>query len=225
MGKDCTEFYDCYISYPHVRIGLFRSWQPIKMAWTKSVVAFGKVADNTLIDAVPLDEVLTIHVMQDANVLSSVINTASELKTSPVDNAASAQQPKSAMSRIKSVARPTKPAATDLESSDLAKESSGKGSIMAPNTITIVTDHNGYNSGRKYYIQAQSDGDRRKIIATLSIKSKAAKKEKEAKGRMQRAKEKVAKLTRSKPFQYFFAILIVLVSPPCPRAQRSVRNL
>ena len=175
------------------------------------MVAFGKVADSVLIDAVPLEEISNIYAIQDSNLLSNITSSGSD-KSPVVENGSITQQPKGALSRIKSVSLlPGKSTTTEPEAIESAKDSTGKGSIIAPNTITIVTDQNGYNSGRKYYVEA-AEADRREIISTLLSRARVAKKEKEAKGRMQRAREKVARLTGSKPFQYFFAILIVFVS-------------
>ena len=196
------------------------------MAWTKSLVAFGKVADSVLIDAVPLEEISSIHVMQDGNALTNngtnTSNSVSEASSKVIsgENASTTVSKKRSLAksnamRGKSATMPGKQASSEMETGDSTKDFAG--SIMGPNTISIMTDHNGYNSGRKYYVQALSDADRREIVTHLLAKSKAAKKEKESKGRIQRAKEKVARLTGSKPFQYFFAILIVFVSTQhCP---------
>ena len=186
------------------------------MAWTKSLVAFGKAAERVLIDAVPLEEISDIHVMQDASALTNNGSEAS-MKVLSGDNTNPVQPTKGSLIKATTLRKNTKSATisskqvtSDTEAVDSAKDIVG--SIMGPNTITIMTDHNGYNSGRKYYVQAPSDMERRDIVAKLTARSKVAKKEKEAKGRMQQAKENVARLTGSKPFQYFFAILIVFVS-------------
>ncbi len=79
--------------------------------------------------------------------------------------------------------------------------------------MLIITDENGYNSGRKYYFQTKSDADRREIVEVLAARSKAARTSKEAKGRLQKIRERVSVVTKSDMFQYFFAFLITMVIP------------
>jgi hypothetical protein len=74
-----------------------------------------------------------------------------------------------------------------------------------------MTDDNGYNSGHKYYFQAKTDADRREIVDVLTARSSSARASKEAKGRMQKIRERVSTLITSDPFQYCFAFLIAMV--------------
>ncbi len=87
----------------------------------------------------------------------------------------------------------------------------GKGLSAARHVMFIRTDDNGYNSGRKYYLQTNTDANRREIVDSIAARSKAARIRKEAKGKLQRVRERVGALIKSNPFQYFFAVLIALV--------------
>lgn len=87
---------------------------------------------------------------------------------------------------------------------------------LTSNNLLIVTEEGGYNSGRKYYIQTNSDSERREIADLLTVKFKAAKKSQEIKSRHKRMKENILRITSSNPFQYFFAMLIFAVSSSVP---------
>ena len=142
------------------------------MGWTKSVVAFGKLEDLVLIDAVPLDEISSIHIMQDGNGLNSGNSKNKFSSDSEIETGENTNQQQGSLSRVKSILIPRKQSVSDCEYTDSAKEFLGKGSIMAPNVIMIVTDPLGYNSGRKYYLQAQTDSDRREFVTSLTTNSR-----------------------------------------------------
>ncbi len=86
-----------------------------------------------------------------------------------------------------------------------------KGLAGVRTAMLIMTDDKGYNSGRKYYFQANSDFQRREIVDILGARSKAARISKEAKGKLERIRERVGDIIKSDPFQYFFAFLIAMV--------------
>ena len=180
---------------------VIRSWQKIKLAWTKAIIAFGKVAENRLIDAVPLSEIAHIHAMQDSN---SSLPFAPGSAPKEIRDLAPASGTQSNLSMLgKSMAF----SGFRKDSTSLSEAQIAKGF-----TLILMTDECGYNSGRKYYIQTNSDADRREIIQVLGKKCKAAKQSKNAKSRLDSVKATVRRLTTSNPFQYFFAMLIVAVS-------------
>ena len=92
-----------------------------------------------------------------------------------------------------------------------ALEHKGPAFATAANCFQIMTDQKGYNSGRKYCIQVDSEAERDEIITTLTPACKHAKKRMEARSRLQTIKVKLSRIIDSKPFQYFFAFLIVAV--------------
>ncbi len=98
----------------------------------------------------------------------------------------------------------------DQQSKDMQTQV-GKGLAGERYVLSIMTADDGYNSGRKYYFQANSDAERREIIDILAARSKAARLSKEAKGKIERIREIVGDVIKSNPFQYFFAFLIAMV--------------
>jgi hypothetical protein len=200
------------------------SWQPIKMAWTKSIIALGKLGEDTLIDAVPLDEVSEIHNMQEgASSISASANPiekgSSTLDLSNLENSQNkskrslTNQASSWMPRKNRKGLDSTKNLSAIQSNDGPPALIGKGLTAAVPVMLIMTDDHGYNSGRKYYFQAKSDADRREIVDTLSARSKAARTSKEAKGKVQKIRERVSAFTKSDIFQYFFAFLIAMVKP------------
>jgi hypothetical protein len=199
--------------------------QPIKIAWTKSIIAFGKAGEDTLIDAVPLDEVTDIHIMQDGSmhipVSYSLSNKAERVSsTSQADkstqendqnnsNQSHSQQSSTWIARLSRKGSACSKNLSANQSND-AHAHNGKG-LTATGSVMIMTNDHGYNSGRKYYFQAKSDSDRREIVEILAARSKAARASKEAKGKLQRIRDRVSAFTKSDSFQYFFAFLIAMV--------------
>ena len=198
------------------------SWQPIKIAWTKSIIALGKLGEDTLIDAVPIDEVSEIHNMQEGSSIISV----SHCTASQVEKGSSIAD----MSNLENHQSNSKPSLlhqpsmwipclsrNGLDSSkNLTALQSKQAPVVMPKlaagcVTVIMTDDKGYNSGRKYYFQAKCDADRREIVDILAAKTKTARLSKEAKGKIQRIRERVSVLTKSDMFQYFFAFLIAMV--------------
>jgi hypothetical protein len=204
-------------------LDFLRSWQPVKVAWTKSIIALGKLSEDTLIDAVPLDEVSEIHVMHEGSsnipVSNHVEKVSSTADMSNLENPQNNSKPTNSQhsfqwkpsvslkrldSAIKSLSAP--------QSNDAHDPPIAKGLAAAGPVILIMTDDKGYNSGRKYYFQTKSDVDRREIVDNLAARSKAARTSKEAKGKLQKIRERVSDIIKSDPFQYFFAFLIAMVT-------------
>jgi hypothetical protein len=180
----------------------------------------GKLDTGTLIDAVPLDEVSEIHIMQEgsSNPANQVEKGSSSLDMGSFENSQNnintkVSQTHQATMRMPRITRKTLESSKTLSgirSNDGPSAPLGKG--LGP-VMLIITDENGYNSGRKYYFQTKSDADRREIVEVLAARSKAARTSKEAKGRLQKIRERVSVVTKSDMFQYFFAFLIIMVIP------------
>jgi hypothetical protein len=77
--------------------------------------------------------------------------------------------------------------------------------------LMIETHPDGYNSGRIYYLQAESRVICQKLIQKLRQYSIAARERLNAQTTMAKAQQYVGKLYRSKIFQNFVAILIIAV--------------
>ncbi len=77
--------------------------------------------------------------------------------------------------------------------------------------LMIETHPDGYNSGRIYYLQAESKGTCHELIQKLKQDCAAAHERANAKTAMTQAQQYVRKLHRSKLFQNFVALLIIAV--------------
>jgi hypothetical protein len=199
--------------YAASQIVCCRTWQPIKFVWTKTILGFGKLGENCLLDAVPLSDILEIDLMQESFGSTSLQNRGSD------EGGDDGGEKTQALLKSSSIAIPRvlRNATSKLNwPNDRPKDARGS-FVLSPansNNLSISTEEGGYNSGRKYYIHVNTDEERREIVQLLTKKFKAAKKMKEAKGRLKRMKEKLHRITTSNPFQYFFAMLIMTVSQP-----------
>jgi hypothetical protein len=77
--------------------------------------------------------------------------------------------------------------------------------------LMIETHPDGYNSGRIYYLQAESKAMCQKIILKLKQYCTAARERANARTAIAQAQQYVHKIYRSKPFQNAVALLIVAV--------------
>ena len=77
--------------------------------------------------------------------------------------------------------------------------------------LMIETNPEGYNSGRIYYLQAESRAICQKLILKLKQYCAAARERANAQTVLAQAQQHVSKFYRSKPFQNFVAILIIAV--------------
>lgn len=82
---------------------------------------------------------------------------------------------------------------------------------MDENELMIETHSEGYNSGRKYYLQAESKASGQDIIKKLTQYSIAAYERAQAQSVFRRAQLRVLKVYRSNLFQRFVALLIISV--------------
>jgi hypothetical protein len=79
------------------------------------------------------------------------------------------------------------------------------------NELMIETHPDGYNSGRTYYLQAESEILRNNIVKMLSESSALALDRAQAQSAFAQTQRRVERVYRSSPFQSFFAFLIVAV--------------
>ena len=91
------------------------------------------------------------------------------------------------------------------------------------NDLMIETHPEGYNSGRTYYLQADSRSSCESIVQTLSQYCTAAHEREHTRSIFAKAQRKVDKVYRSALFQGFFAFLIIAVSECC--ASKGLRIL
>jgi hypothetical protein len=80
------------------------------------------------------------------------------------------------------------------------------------NELMIETHPLGYNSGRTYYLQAESEDSCINLIKTLSAYAAVALEKAQAQSTFALAQRRVDRVYRSSPFQFVFAVLIIAVS-------------
>ncbi len=145
-----------------------RNWISRRVAYTNEVIAFAKVGEETLLDAIPLAEVTSIEPMQSAE------QKETEKSTSEVENAF-----------------------------EVAVDNS--------NGIQIRTRKDGHNAGRKYYLQASSEGEFDVILKDLRSLTKIAVERAEASSKWSKLQERVRVVYESGWFQGIAAFLIISV--------------
>ena len=151
---------------PFCGIVIYRHWQSRRVAYTNEVIAFAKVGQEMLLDAIPLVEVISIETMQT------------------------------------------------LEHKDTEKS-------LSENTFEVVVDisyafqirtkKDGYNAGRKYYLQANSDQELADVLSELRSLTKSAVERAEANSKWTQMQERVRLFYNSSLFQAFAAFLIIAV--------------
>ena len=79
------------------------------------------------------------------------------------------------------------------------------------NALMITTIPQGHNSGRTYYLQAESAPLCTELVAQLAKVSRSARKRAEAKTQFAKSQFKVREIFESPPFQLVSALLIISV--------------
>lgn len=93
-----------------------------------------------------------------------------------------------------------------VSDSELIKDKS-----MTQNAIMINTVPGGYNSGRTYYLQAESHDSCEMLARLLRSLAKEARQRAEFNTRFTKSQYRLRKIFRSSILQYFSALLIILV--------------
>jgi hypothetical protein len=145
---------------------IYRHWQSRRVAYTNEVIAFAKVGEEILLDAIPLVEVTSIETMQ------SLEHKDTE----------------------KSLSENTFEVAVDIS-----------------NAIQIRTKKDGYNAGRKYFLQASSDEELNEVLGELRSLSASATERAEANSKWAKMQERVRLFYNSSVFQALAAFLIIAV--------------
>jgi hypothetical protein len=82
------------------------------------------------------------------------------------------------------------------------------------NELMIETHPEGYNSGRTYYLQAESKAFCRQVVQQLDQYCKAAHERANATTAFSQAQQNIGKMYRSTIFQNIVAVLIIAVCNP-----------
>jgi hypothetical protein len=169
----------------------FRLWQARRVVVTKDVISFALIDDDSEIDFVPLAEVTSVeemHGMEDVE-SNQVPRRLRDLKFSP--------------------------SSTMLMGSGLiegnVEQRAENTSQLFVNAFQISTIPDGYNSGRSYYLQADSSHLKQHAIAQLRSLASSARKKAEARSYFRKTQDYVRAVYTARPFQIGASLLIVAV--------------
>ncbi len=137
----------------------FRHWQSRRVVITKEVIAFAYENDSTMLDYIPLSEIIGIENLQQGNQKSSSV---------------------------------------------LFEKA-----VSVVNALQIQTMPEGYNSGRKYLLQTETENDRDQLVQNLKRLVKRA--SKEVISSFKRRQMYVRRIYNSNAVQSIAALLIFLV--------------
>jgi hypothetical protein len=167
-----------------------RTWQIRRVVVTKQTLSFALRDDDIERDYIPLSEVSRVEQMRGAE--ESEPNKLSQKSSRGLQIL---QKSHSADSQ---------------EIERLDKDSTSR---LFVNAFQIATIPDGHNSGRSYYLQAESSEVKRKIIKQLQLLTESARKRAEAKSLFRQAQDRVRGIYITWIFQSGAALLIVAVSP------------
>jgi hypothetical protein len=181
-----------------LRRSLSRIWQMRRVIITRDVMSFALMDDDDEIDFIPLAEVTSVDEMcgmEDA-----------ERDRGPGDRKLGSKGTQSSFNLI----------LQDFKSGILdgdGESNNESTSRLFVNAFQIATIPDGYNSGRSYYLQADSGDVKQQIISQLQMLAKNAKKKADVTSSFRKAQDRVRSVYNARPFQSATALLIVAVIP------------
>jgi hypothetical protein len=134
--------------------------------YTKDVIAFARLDEDVLLDAVPLAEVTGIDTMQD------------------------------------------------VDQNDISKNNF-ESAVDFTNAFQIRTKKDGFNAGRKYFIQANSEEELTQLVAEITHVAKVAVEREAARSKWERMQTRVQIFYNNSWFQGIAAFLIIAVPFLC----------
>jgi hypothetical protein len=204
--------------------------------WTKDTFYVAREGDPTVVDSIPLHELLAVMEMDGDSENSSTFRNTSF--THDVQNATDCPRATSgglrgARSGVTGGIRGNvrrRGGGSDLglstdngEDVDGAELRSWTNCLQANYTLQIKTVPDGLNSGRTYYLSTRNgiapEARRQAIVETLREAAEVARRRAEAKSRFERSQERAQWVQGSMAFQVFMATLIMVVrgAPPTPQ--------
>ena len=161
-----------------------RSWQARNMVWTKRFIFFSRTGEKVTIDTVPLHEILSLTSDHRRKRLNSALSLSAGSE------------------RI-------------MSSPKIRSSHSSLRNVLANSPLfQIKTIPDGFNSGRTYSLQCESEEQLHNIMDLLEKNIHDAKKRVEARSRLRKSQDKVRKVYTSMLFQCGVAVLIMAVRMP-----------
>ena len=176
---------------------------------TKDVMSFALMDDDNEIDFIPLAEVASVDEMCGTEDVDSDLTA----RKGPSERRISAKR---SHSNLNVMLQDFRSGIFDEDGEDTNENTSQ----LFVNAFQIATISDGYNSGRSYYLQADSGEIKQQIISQLQALAKNAKLKAEVKSSFRRTQDRVRSVYVARPFQGAAAFLIVAVNPSLPRAKR-----
>ncbi len=139
-----------------------RTWQSRRVVYTKDVIAFSRLEEDVLLEAVPLADVTGIDTMKD------------------------------------------------VDQNDISKNNF-ESAVDFTHAFQIRTKKDGFNAGRKYFIQASSEEELTQLVTEISHVANAAVEREAARSRWERMQSKAREFYNNSWFQGVAAFLIVAV--------------
>ena len=169
---------------------------------TKDVISFALIDDDDEIDFVPLAEVGSVEEMHGMEDLES--SQGSRRFRDMKFSQSSIISPGSAV--------------FDGNADQRAENTSQ----LFVNAFQIFTVPDGYNSGRSYYLQAESSDLEHNVITQLRTLAISARKKAEARSSFRKTQDRARAIYTAKPFQIVASLLIVAVSILSVHTHRAV---
>jgi hypothetical protein len=172
---------------------------------TKDVISFALIDDDDEIDFVPLAEVGSVEEMHGMEDLES--NQGSRRFRDIKFSQSGIILPGSSKNLV-----------FDGNADQRAENTSQ----LFVNAFQIFTVPHGYNSGRSYYLQAESSDLEHNVITQLRTLAISARKKAEARSSFRKTQDRARAIYTAKPFQIVASLLIVAVSILSVHTHRAV---
>jgi hypothetical protein len=186
-----------------------RTWQSRKILWTKEILYFFRARENIPIDLIPLHEILSVSAMRDAAHKEHDHNSQEHEHTPPDE--------------IWTWRKMVIEKSNESDAGELADDMNPVLSQYEA-LLQVKTVQQGFNSGRTYYIHADSEHHREQVVQELTKASAKSLARKLAASRFRSSQRYVRAFYESARFQILVGVLILTVSPHHARRIDRVRG-
>ncbi len=189
---------------------ILQGWQGRRIVCTESKLYFALSGEDLVRDQIPLEEITSVDIMRESKDLEDLLATfgGDRPRASIVSNKNSRRSSAIKQRRASLIAVFSAP----------PHESEENPTHLSTffKAFQIHTIPDGFNSGRTYYLQAQSTQACQDVVVQLQEYAAAARARGEKVSRVTRAQAAFRAVHDSAPFQLLSALVIVTVLPPPP---------